>query len=489
METAKQINYNRAKTWQIGCFAFNNTATNVIMLLMGYVSYYATGVVGLSVVLVSSLLTSMRMFDAITDPIIGFIIDKTNGKFGKFRPMILIGYSIMAVSILTMYNTLHLFPENLKMIGFVVFYALYIIGYTFQTACTKAGQACLTNDPFQRPLFTRFDSIYNLFIFAAGAQYASGYIAPKYGGFTFQAMQEFSLTFILISGVLTALAITGIWSKDRIEFFGTGKKAPKVKFRDYVSVLKGNRPLQMLVVSAATDKLAMQTAGNNSTVMVMLYGIVMGNYGLYGKMSMITMIPSFIMILIGTKYASKFGSKKALVRFTWLCILTYIGVFALLVFGDPTQISLDNFGMMTVLWITLVCLGKGFGSISGGIVIPMIADCADYETYLTGRYVPGMMGTLFSFVDKMISSFGTTIVGLAVAYIGYTSAMPQVGDAYTPGVFWVTVGLYIGMPMLGWIASLIAMKFYELDDEKMKEVQEKIAEIKLAAKEEYEALA
>ena len=253
-------------------------------------------------------------------------------------------------------------------------------------------------------------------------------------------MQEFSLTFILISGVLTALAITGIWSKDRIEFFGTGKKAPKVKFRDYVSVLKGNRPLQMLVVSAATDKLAIQ-AGNNSTVMVMLYGIVMGNYGLYGKMSMITMIPSFIMILIGTKYASKFGSKK------------------------------------------------GFGPISGGIVIPMIADCADYETYLTGRYVPGMMGTLFSFVDKMISSFGTTIVGLAVAYIGYTSAMPQVGDAYTPGVFWVTVGLYIGMPMLGWIASLIAMKFYELDDEKMKEVQEKIAEIKLAAKEEYEALA
>ena len=46
-------------------------------------------------------------------------------------------------------------------------------------------------------------------------------------------MQEFSLTFILISGVLTALAITGIWSKDRIEFFGTGKKGPKVKFRDY----------------------------------------------------------------------------------------------------------------------------------------------------------------------------------------------------------------------------------------------------------------
>ena len=59
METIKQINYNRAKTWQIGCFAFNNTATNVIMLLMGYVSSYATGVVGLSVVLVSFVSSSL----------------------------------------------------------------------------------------------------------------------------------------------------------------------------------------------------------------------------------------------------------------------------------------------------------------------------------------------------------------------------------------------------------------------------------------------
>ncbi|WP_455542556.1 MFS transporter [Intestinibacter sp.] len=489
METTKQINYNRAKTWQIGCFAFNNTATNVIMLLMGYVSYYATGVVGLSVVLVSSLLTSMRMFDAITDPIIGFVIDKTDGKFGKFRPMILIGYTIMAISILTMYNTLHLFPQNLKMIGFIAFYALYIIGYTFQTACTKAGQACLTNDPAQRPLFTRFDSIYNLLIFATGAQYASGYIAPKYGGFTFQAMQEFSLTFVSIAGLFTALAIIGIWSKDKTEFFGTGKKGPKVKFRDYVSVLKGNRPLQMLVVSAATDKLAMQTSGNNSTVMVMLYGIVIGNFGLYGKMSMITMIPTFFIILIGTKYASKFGSKKALVRFTWLSIISYTCVFLVLFLGDPTKISLENFGVMTALWITLMCLSKGFGTISGGIVIPMIADCADYETYLTGRYVPGMMGTLFSFVDKMISSFGATIVGLAVAYIGYTASMPQVGDPYSTPLFWVTIGLYLGMPIFGWICSLIAMKFYELDDEKMKEIQEKIVEIKLAAQEEEKQFA
>ena len=133
---------------------------------------------------------------------------------------------------------------------------------------------------------------------------------------------------------------------------------------------------------------------------------------------------------------------------------------------------------MTILWIGTFCIAKGFTSISGGIVIPMIADCADYETYLSGRYVPGMMGTLFSFVDKIVSSFATTIIGFAVAYLGYTTSMPQATDPNIEGMFAVTMALFIGMPMLGWIASLIAMKFYPLDEEKMKEIQSKIQEIK-----------
>ncbi|MDU1856140.1 MAG: sugar transporter, partial [Clostridium baratii] len=84
----------------------------------------------------------------------------------------------------------------------------------------------------------------------------------------------------------------------------------------------------------------------------------------------------------------------------------------------------------------------------------------------------------FSFVDKIVSSFATTIIGFAVAYLGYTTSMPQATDPNIEGMFAVTMALFIGMPMLGWIASLIAMKFYPLDEEKMKEIQSKIQEIK-----------
>lgn len=73
----------------------------------------------------------------------------------------------------------------------------------------------------------------------------------------------------------------------------------------------------------------------------------------------------------------------------------------------------------------------------------------------------------------MISSLATTIVALAVAAIGFTTVMPDVNDALTRPLMLVTLFLYIGLPMIGWTISLTSMKFYELDAEKMLEVQSK----------------
>ena len=99
------IEQNRARIWQIGLFSLNNTSTNLFLAMMGYVSYYANGIAGLSVVLISVILTGMRIFDGVTDPVIGYFIDKTNGKYGKFRPYIVIGYLLMAISSLVLFFT------------------------------------------------------------------------------------------------------------------------------------------------------------------------------------------------------------------------------------------------------------------------------------------------------------------------------------------------------------------------------------------------
>ena len=103
----------------------------------------------------------------------------------------------------------------------------------------------------------------------------------------------------------------------------------------------------------------------------------------------------------------------------------------------------------------------------------MVADCSDYETYQSGKYIPGIMGTLFSLVDKLVSSLSATVVGVAVSFIGLES-LPTQYDPYTPGMNMVVIVLFCVIPMVAWAATLIAMKGYSLTGEKMKEIQELI---------------
>ena len=67
------------------------------MVVVGYISYFLIGIVGLASVLAGSIVTIMRIWDGVTDPFVGMMVDKTNGKFGKNRPFIVIGQIIMFV--------------------------------------------------------------------------------------------------------------------------------------------------------------------------------------------------------------------------------------------------------------------------------------------------------------------------------------------------------------------------------------------------------
>lgn len=473
--------YNRAKFWQLLFFVFNNTASNIYLSLMGFVNLYAGNVAGLAVMLVSIIMMAARFWDGVTDPIVGFLVDKTNGKFGKFRPFMLIGNLIMLGTVMLMFLTTHLMPDGmLKVVYWTLIYMVYIIGYTFQNAATRGGQTVLTNDPKQRPMFARIDGIFNALLFSGMAMYITGTLVEKHHGFTAELFREVIFTFGPISLVLTILAMIGISEKDRPETYAKLGDQASYGFKDIFRIIKGNRAIQMLVVAASTDKLATQVR-QNSVVGIMLYGIIMGNYALNGRMSMITLVPAIILVIIGTGVAARFSSKKATIIFTWSSIITTSLLGILLIFGDPTQISLEHIGFMTVAYIGLYSLMYGFANINVGLATPMIADCADYELYKSGNYAPALMGTVFGFFDKVVSSFASTIVGWCCVLIGYAGRFPTQEDPLTSGIFWGTMFLLIGMPILGWIASLIAMRFYPLDEEKIIEVQDKIAEMKKEA--------
>ena len=488
---------HRVPLWRIGGFALNNTATNLYMMFMGYVSFYLMGWVGLAQVAAGSFSMMMRLWDGVTDPIVGFMVDKTNGKFGKNRPFMVIGNVILCVTSFIMFHFTHKLPDSttLRYGFFIVMAAMFYIGYTCQCVVTKSAQTCLTNDPKQRPLFASFDAVYNTCLFALiGIVYSR--TAVKYAGFdptsqggygATEFFHDMWLMTALVSGLFTTIAVISIAPKDRTEFFGTGK-AIKVGLKDYWEVLKNNRAIQMLVVSASSDKLA--SSAKTSAVGVAMFATIAGSTALQGSVTALTTVPTCIITFLAiSTIATKLGQRKAMLIGSWGGIFTNLALIALWFFGDAPSMTTDpatgalNFGSMFLLChLALTVIQGGFQGISGNIVIPMTADCADYEVYRSGKYLPGLMGTLFSFVDKIISSLAPMIASFVFAAIGYTTRNPAQGDPVTTELKLAVCFLAFGMIIIGLICNIVAMKFYPLTKEKMEEIQEKVAAIKAASK-------
>ena len=476
---------NRAKPYQLVLFPLNNGATNVYyVLVLSYIATFGSKVLALSMIFASVMVTGMRLFDAITDPIIGALMDRTNGKFGKFRPFMVIGNLIMAVSILVLYCLTPLIPATMMWARYAVFVALYavwVIGYTFQTSCTRSGQTVLTNDPKQRPLFTIFNTVGSLLGMGA-MQFFAPILAKNYEGGYGSAgfFRMLAPVGIVISILLTLLAVIGIWEKDQPKYFGIGgEKTEKLKVSEYVQIIKENKPMQRLMVAGAGCKLALSIA-TNTTVLCMLYGCMMGDYdGLYLPMMVLGYVFSVPFFLLTVRTSQKHGQKASLMKYVTVALVCYVGVFVLLMLWkqDSAAFSLSLLGegglsinLYTVLFILLFGIGYGAYYATADMPIPMVADCSDYETYQSGKYIPGIMGTLFSLVDKLVSSLSATVVGVAVSFIGLES-LPTQYDPYTPGMNVVVIVLFCVIPMVAWAATLIAMKGYSLTGEKMKEIQ------------------
>ena len=484
-ETKNGNAVNRAKPYQLVLFPLNNGATNVYyVLVLSYIATFGSKVLALSMIFASVMVTGMRLFDAVTDPIIGALMDRTNGKFGKFRPFMVIGNLIMAVSILALYCLTPLIPDTMmwaRYAMFVALYAVWVIGYTFQTSCTRSGQTVLTNDPKQRPLFTIFNTVGSLLGMGA-MQFFAPILAKNYEGGYGSAgfFRMLAPVGIVISILLTLLAVVGIWEKDQPKYFGIGgEKIEKLKVSEYVQIIKENKPMQRLMVAGAGCKLALSIA-TNTTVLCMLYGCMMGNYdGLYLPMMVLGYVFSVPFYLLTVRTSQKHGQKASLMKYVTVALVCYVGVFVLLMLWkqDSAAFSLSLLGegglsinLYTVLFILLFGIGYGAYYATADMPIPMVADCSDYETYQSGKYIPGIMGTLFSLVDKLVSSLSATVVGVAVSFIGLES-LPTQYDPYTPGMNVVVIVLFCVIPMVAWAATLIAMKGYSLTGEKMKEIQ------------------
>ncbi|MHA3225301.1 MFS transporter [Globicatella sulfidifaciens] len=479
VDNSREVSYNRAKLWQIICFAANNTSTNIYLVAFSFVTYFSTGILGLAAIFVSQIMGYIRIFDGLIDPTIGVMIDKTDTKFGKYRPILIIGNIITALSFIFLFN-IHKFGSAMTMPLFIIALIIHKIGYSMQQTITKAGQTALTNDPSQRPIFNIADGVMTAILFSGAQIVISGYLTKKHGGFTDGFFVELRWGVIIISAILALIAVIGIWQKDNQKYFGLGEeKTQKTDLKDYLKVIKGNKPLQVLSLAAAIMKFNAQMFGD-AVVNVMLFGILFGDYALSGAISAMMIIPNVLVTTFAASVARKKGLKYAYVLCLQIGLVGLIALAFMLLNGGPGALDLTNWGLYSIGFVLLFAIGRYFTSAPSGLVLTMGADISDYETSVSGRYVSGMIGTIFSFTDSIASSFAPMVVGWVLAAIGFAQDYPTAETALTGDLKFATALLFAIIPAVGIVIALILMRFYKLDRETMIQVQEKIHAMKAA---------
>ena len=453
MLSKKEVN-SEDRLWRVIMFPLSPASSNVhFMLLMSFFMVFCTEALKMNPIVVGLVVTVSRVFNACTDPILGALLDRTETKFGKFRPFMVCGSLIMNITFILMFQVSFAIPQNSRIVWIIVCYAIWDLGYSMMTAVNKSALSVVTKNPKHRPISGIAGGIYTTLVMMLLMVGITPYL-KQHGGFGSQAgWSIISILIVILNLVLLSVAIIGIAGRDKPEFFRRGNaKKEKVKLKDYIEVIKINRPLQMLMISAGSNKLADVI---DSACLIYFYMYSVKNVSLQPIISGFGTPVTLAGTFLAGGIAVRFGLKKTFILGAWVN-LTITGLLLII---RPFS------GNLVPLFILLMSLNSVCRRMTSQNVDPMIAEIIDYHNYKTGKFIPGIIGALFSFVDKMISSFGGTIVGVVMGFAGYSA-----GAEPTVILFWTTLLLYLAAPLFGDLVSVIAMRFYKIDKDTYKEM-------------------
>ncbi len=443
---------NNATLFQISAFSGNHSATSSLSLIFtGFFLAYGSNVYSINTVLLGTIMMVTRIFDAVTDPLIGVWVDRTNSRFGRFRPWIVVGSLLMNVSFILLFWGVDFGTEVRNLVWIVSLYMVWVIGYTFQTTITKAGQNVLSDVPKQRTLYSALSQMYTMLILLAIYTLLEPFI-EHFGGFS-SAIAWRYLSFIAVGLQLffTVLAVAGLWKKDAPEYYEKKDNGHRPKITDYISMFKQNRALTMLIIAASTNKTANTMVHG---LIIFFYFYVAKNVSLLANVTPWMGAATAISIILTTILTNKFGRRK-----------TFITLSKVAFFAGPSSVLLIALSSSPTSYIVLVIMFTTFAFVTAGTelnITPMIGDTADYEFEVSSQFVPGMIGSAFSLVDKFVSSFAGLFNGIILGLLGYVSFEKTLP---TSTLFWGILLAITLIPTMAHLASIIAINHYPIKDE------------------------
>jgi GPH family glycoside/pentoside/hexuronide:cation symporter len=411
-----------------------------------YLMNFMTDEVGISASLAGLALMVGKIWDAVTDPAVGFISDRTKTRWGRRRPWFLFSALPFGILFLVMFTNPQFNDQIPSFLWMTFAFILLCSAYTCANVPYNSLLPELSKDFHERSSLSAFKSIFAVTATIFGAVLALP-ITNAFGGHT----NGYMALGAIFGGLITVSVL--------IPFF-TVKEPPAAHIEKAHNIFKSN----LLALKNRPFRLILLTWFFNTGGFVLLSGTLVYFFkyiyldkDLSSPASGIMLITSMLFIPLVLVLSKKIGK-----RMTYILGMSLFTVVVLMIF------LFGHVWGIASIYIMMLFAGVG---LSTHFVMPwaIIPDTVEYDYSITGARREGVYYGLWTFISKIGNAVAVLLLGVVLDLAGYIPDIPQTETAL------LGIRLLIGpFSALFFILGIIFLAFYSIDKKQYGEIQERI---------------
>lgn len=416
--------------------------------LMLHITDYAglyTGIAGKAAQVATLMLLIGRLWDAINDPLLGFVMDRSpRTKWGKFRPFVFGGTLVSAILIIALFNIPKGTPDIAKVALLYILYFVFDGVFTLiplnpliQTLTRDAGvRAKLLVAP--RIVGLVFSTLLSFFIAIAVALGPDG-VTPNIG----LAVVLFTVPVTVLSLVGVLLVREGTHSADE----------ERVSVKDAITMFKVNRPLLISLLAVFFGGFVFnltQVAG----AYYMKYAFGVENFGRVSAIGGGITIMAILLATFLSRFLLKWLPPGVCVMLAYGTAVVVLVILWLINLAGPISSMLVFFPLLALFYI-----GNSSAYLPNQVIN---MECMDYNRYRTGKSMQGMVSALSGFIGKLQAAVGSAMVGSVLVAVGYDAALYEDATAIPASLFSGLGFVYFLLPAIFGVVAVAVMAFYPL---------------------------
>ena len=428
-------------------YAMGDLGCNMSFALNSYLMLFYTQYIGLDLGTWGIIILLLKIWDAINDPIVGGLTDKTKTKWGRYRPWLLIAAPITAVLLIMTFWAHPDWSDRSKVIYMVITYCLLVLGYTCVNIPYGTLCGAMTQDIDERAKINTSRSV--------SAMVAIGIIniitVPLIGKLGSQSAKTGYLLVAIIYGCIFAACHFFCFAKTKEQVIMPEKE--KISIKVQLRAVMQNRPYILALIGQVLFGFTLY--GRNADVLY-YFTYVEGNASYYTTYSMCIIIPSIIGAACFQPVFRKLNNKGRTASI--FALLTGISMLCMFFF---------NVKETPAAFYTLAGITQFFFSGFNTAIYAIIPDCVEYGEWKTGLRNDGFQYAFVSLGNKIGMAIGTALLAALLGKYGYVANQVQ-----NPAVLSIMRHSFTTIPGVLWIVTAIVLFFYRLNKKRYNEIVE-----------------